>query len=77
MYDKSAIGRLRESSLHAEVKALYAGLGGSLEFSDGNWVCDARKADGTLVEIQTGNFGPLYRKLSNLNLKIASVLFYR
>jgi hypothetical protein len=62
------IGRLNESRLHAALKARYASQGGSTEQLKDRWVCDVCQRDGTIVEIQTGSFAPLYKKVSQLSL---------
>jgi hypothetical protein len=60
------IGVLREGPLHAAVKALLIGPGDRVEVPVGRFVIDLVRADGELVEIQTGNFGPLAGKLDAL-----------
>ena len=62
------IGRLNESRLHAALKARYASQGGATEQLRERWVCDVCQKDGTIVEIQTGSFAPLYKKVSQLSL---------
>ncbi len=62
----SAIGVMREGPLHAAVKELLAEPGDRLEVPVGRYVIDLVRADGELVEVQTGNFGPLGRKLDAL-----------
>ena len=62
----SAIGVMREGPLHAAVKALLAEPGDRLEVPVGRYVIDLVRADGELVEVQTGGFGPLGRKLDAL-----------
>lgn len=62
----SAIGVMREGPLHAAVKALLAAPGDRLEVPVGRFVIDLVRADGELVEVQTGGFGPLGRKLDAL-----------
>lgn len=62
----SGIGVLREGPLHAAVKALLAAPGDRLEVPVGRFVIDVVRADGELVEIQTGGFGPLGAKLDAL-----------
>lgn len=63
----NGIGVYRESSLHAALKALYAEAGGNVEAGVDSFVCDAVRSDGTAVEIQTGSFAPLLRKLRSLS----------
>jgi hypothetical protein len=60
------IGVMREGPLHAAVKALLAGPGDRLEVPVGRFVIDLVRADGELVEVQTGGFGPLGKKLDAL-----------
>jgi hypothetical protein len=60
------IGVLGEGPLHAAVKALLAEPGDRLEVPVGRFVIDLVRADGELVEVQTGNFGALGSKLDAL-----------
>jgi hypothetical protein len=62
----SGIGVLREGPLHAAVKDLYAQPGDRAEVPVGGYVIDLVRADGELVEIQTGGFSPLGPKLDAL-----------
>jgi hypothetical protein len=62
----SGIGVLREGPLHAAIKAILATPGDRLEVPVGRFVIDLVRADGELVEVQTGNFGPLGAKLDAL-----------
>ncbi len=57
---------LREGPLHAAVKAALAGPGDRLEVPVGRCVIDLVRADGELVEVQTGGFGALGKKLDAL-----------
>ena len=57
---------LREGPLHAAIKAILAAPGDRLEVPVGRFVIDLVRADGELVEVQTGNFGPLGAKLDAL-----------
>jgi hypothetical protein len=61
-----AIGVMREGPLHAAVKALLAQPGDRIEVPVGRFVIDLVRADGELVEVQTGNFGALGKKLDAL-----------
>jgi len=61
-----AIGVLREGPLHAAVKARLARPGDRVEARVGRFVIDLVRADGELVEIQTGGFQPLAPKLDAL-----------
>jgi len=60
------IGVMREGPLHAAVKELLAEPGDRLEVPVGRFVVDLVRADGELVEVQTGGFGALGRKLDAL-----------
>jgi hypothetical protein len=62
----SGIGVLREGPLHAQVKVLLARPGDRAEVAVGRFVIDLVRADGELVEVQTGGFGPLAPKLDAL-----------
>jgi hypothetical protein len=59
------IGTLRESSLHASLKALYARPGDELEAIREGYVVDLVRPD-ELVEFQTGGFGRMRPKLEAL-----------
>ncbi len=60
----ATVGTLQESSLHAALKAYYAQPGDHIEAQlDGYWVDIARGEQ--LIEIQTGNFSALKRKLTH------------
>jgi hypothetical protein len=56
----------RESTLHAQLKQLYAGTGGQIEVPVESYICDCRTGYGELIEIQTGSFGPLKNKLQQI-----------
>lgn len=62
----SSIGELREGPLHAALKEAFARPGDRTEVAVERWVIDLVRADGELVEIQTGGFGPLGPKLDAL-----------
>jgi hypothetical protein len=57
---------MREGPLHAAVKELLARPGDRLEVPVERFVIDLVRADGELVEVQTGGFGALGRKLDAL-----------
>jgi hypothetical protein len=59
------IGTLRENSLHAGLKELYAQPGDHLEAKVDGYVIDILRED-TLIEIQTGSFSKLKKKLAKL-----------
>ena len=60
------IGELREGPLHRALKAWLAAPGDALEVPVEGYVIDLVRADGELVEIQTGGFSPLRAKLDAL-----------
>jgi hypothetical protein len=61
-----AIGTEKESSLHRALKTEYAGENGAVEVPCGMFVCDAVSGEGTVIEVQTGSFKPLVKKLKHL-----------
>jgi hypothetical protein len=63
------IGTERESSLHRSLKIRYAGPEGQTEKPVGDYVCDAVSGSGEIIEVQTGSFGPLKRKIQALALQ--------
>jgi hypothetical protein len=62
----TGIGRLREGPLHAALKEWLARPGDAFEVPVGGYVIDLVRADGELVEVQTGSFSPLRAKLDAL-----------
>lgn len=62
----TGIGVLREGPLHAALKNALAGPGDRTEVKVDRFVIDLVRADGELVEIQTGGFGGLTPKLDAL-----------
>lgn len=60
-----AIGTLREGVLHAQLKSWYSRPGDRLEVLVDGYVVDVVRGD-LLIEIQTGGFAPLKRKLEAL-----------
>ena len=62
----SGIGVLREGPLHEAIKAVLAGPGDRLEVPVSRFVIDLVRVDGELVEVQTGGFSALGRKLDAL-----------
>ena len=59
------IGTLNENPLHAALKEWYAAPGDRVEVPLHGYVIDLVRGE-LLIEIQTGGFGPIARKLSNL-----------
>jgi hypothetical protein len=62
----SSIGVMREGPLHAAIKAFLVRPGDRLEVPVGRFVIDLVRADGELVEVQTGGFSGLSKKLDAL-----------
>ncbi len=62
----ASIGVLREGPLHAALKAVLTQPGDRLEVPLGRFVIDLVRADGELVEVQTGGFAALAAKLDAL-----------
>ena len=60
---KRSIGTKNESSLHKTLKFRYTGAGGKSEVQSGGFVADGRRKNGEYIEIQTGSFGPLRKKV--------------
>jgi hypothetical protein len=60
---EAGIGVERESSLHRSLKFRYAASGDLTEKEISGFVCDGVGKSGELIEVQTGSFGPLKRKI--------------
>jgi hypothetical protein len=63
------IGTKREGSLHRTLKLRYSGEGGETEVVRGSYVCDGINGDGHMIEVQTGSFAPLKKKIPELLLQ--------
>jgi hypothetical protein len=63
---RDVIGVLREGPLHRDLKALLAAPGDAFEVKVDGYVIDLVRSGGELVEIQTGGFSPLRKKLDAL-----------
>jgi hypothetical protein len=61
-----AIGVMREGPLHASIKVVLAQPGDRFEVPVDRFVIDLVRADGELVEVQTGGFAALRAKLDAL-----------
>jgi hypothetical protein len=61
-----SIGTEKESGLHRALKFRYTGAGGKTEAGVGTFVADGISEDGEIIEVQTGSFGPLKRKMADL-----------
>jgi hypothetical protein len=64
-----SIGTEKESSLHRALKFRYTGAGGRTEAGVGAFVADGISEDGEIIEVQTGSFGPLKRKIKDLTAR--------
>ena len=62
-----SIGLRNESSLHRTLKFQYAGPGGKTEAVVGDYVADGINEAGEYIEVQTGSFAPLYKKVKELS----------
>jgi hypothetical protein len=60
---RKIIGTKNESSLHRTLKVQYTGSGGKIEVEVGEFIADGVRKDGEFIEIQTGSFGPLKKKI--------------
>jgi hypothetical protein len=60
---ENKIGTRTESSLHRALKFRYTGRGGKTEVASGEFVADGISKDGEYIEVQTGSFGPLLKKV--------------
>jgi hypothetical protein len=63
------IGTEREGSLHRALKFRYSGDGGETEVIRAGYVCDGITDQGVIIEVQTGSFGPLKKKIPSLLLQ--------
>ena len=63
---EGGIGVQNESSLHRELKLRYAGQGGQIEVIVGDFIIDGLRKDGEYIEVQTGSFAPLAKKVKAL-----------
>jgi len=70
-----SIGTLRENSLHAALKAYYARPSDEIEAKLDGYYIDVRRGD-TLLEIQTGSFSHIKRKLTKLLDEYLVLLIY-
>lgn len=60
------INTWNESMLHEQLKTYYAEPSSTLEAELDGSICDILNEDGSIVEIQTGNFGNIKKKLEKL-----------
>jgi hypothetical protein len=63
-----SIGTRKESSLHRDLKFSYAGQDGQTEIEVAGFVADGINATGEYIEVQTGNFGSIIKKIQKLSL---------
>ena len=61
------IGTRNESSLHKTLKFQYAGPGGKTEAAVGDYVADGISKSGEYIEVQTGSFAPLLKKIKTIS----------
>ena len=69
---KNSIGIKNESTLHRTLKFRYVGTGGKTEEIIEGFVADGVCESGEIIEVQTGNFAPLVKKLGQFS-KLAKV----
>jgi len=65
---RKSIGTRNESSLHRALKNKYTGPGGKTEKKVGEYVADGVRKDGEYIEVQTGSFAPLKKKVKEFAL---------
>ena len=65
---RRGIGTLHEGALHAQLKEWYRRPGDRLEERVAGYVVDLVRGE-VLVEVQTGGFAPLRRKLEQLSCR--------
>jgi hypothetical protein len=65
----TSIGTEKESALHRALKFRYTGAGGTTESSLEGYVCDGIRDNGEIIEVQTGSFGPLRKKIPVLSTR--------
>jgi hypothetical protein len=70
----AGIGVLNEKPLHAALKQWYAQPGDGLEVTVDGFVIDIVRGH-QLIEIQTGHFAAIKKKLSTLKLRLRSNLY--
>ncbi|MDR2543387.1 MAG: hypothetical protein LBC80_08080 [Treponema sp.] len=61
------IGTRNESALHRSLKFRYVGTGGRTEEVVGDFIADGISESGELIEVQTGSFGPLVKKIKEFS----------
>ena len=61
-----SIGTKNESSLHRTLKFQYTKPGGMTEVEVGDFIADGINKDGEYIEVQTGSFAPLEKKVREL-----------
>ena len=71
----TAIGLLNEKSLHSALKHWYAKSGDLLEFALDGYIVDILRGD-HVIEIQTGNFSSIKRKMRDLSCRYRVTLIY-
>ena len=66
---RKSIGVENESSLHRALKYQYAGPGGKTEAPVGEFVADGISKEGEYIEVQTGSFAPLKKKVKEFTAR--------
>ena len=60
------IETLNEHSLHSKLKSIFCPFDGKIEVPIGSFTCDIVCSNGKIIEIQTGNFHNIVKKLNTL-----------
>ena len=60
------IETLNEHSLHSKLKSIFCPFDGKIEVPIGSFTCDIVCSNGKIIEIQTGNFHNIVKKLNAL-----------
>ena len=69
MKKENFIGTRNESSLHKTLKFQYTEPGGKTEILIGEFVADGINKSGEIIEVQTGSFAPLKKKVKDICVK--------
>lgn len=62
----ASVGTLNEGHLHASIRSLYVQPGDLVEAPVDGYIADVLRTDGQIIEIQTGSFAKIARKMRDL-----------